>query len=265
LHLTPVENPAYVGQCYSTSESVLYGGDHAYRAYTGPDATQLDQTRVVDADGTTYTFAAGNYASYNIGPTTSLFVATPTKIEDRNGNLITFPGANGAWYTDTMGRSPIKFSYGQNSQTIAVSGVSTPYTVTWQQVPMSYSVPFSLVPGQSSACLQVAPAWSPTSTNVITSITLPNGQQYQFSYDPTYGVLKKITYPTGAWGSYDWSLVSNYAEGTFTGQQEGWMGDVTSTHCAFSYGMVMITGRHVSFDGQHDALTQSFSYGPSYS
>jgi YD repeat-containing protein len=258
LHLTPVDAPLSLPQCYPSVNSVLSGGDYAYSAITGPDATMLDQTQVVDADGTTYTFSAGNYASYSIGGGTSVFVANPSKIEDRNGNEIMFPLSGGANYTDTVGRTPLTFSGNQ----ISVSGLSASYIVTWQEKPMGYSVPFVLLSGQPGTCDSVAPAGSQTSTNVITSIQLPNGKTYTFSYDPIYGVLDKITYPTGAWVSYDWNLYPQYAEGTFTGQNQV-LGTtiIDYTHCAYYYGMVMISGRHVSFDGQHEALTQSYFYG----
>jgi hypothetical protein len=33
----------------------------------------------------------------------------------------------------------------------------------------------------------------------VSAIVLPNGQQYSFQYDPTYGTVSKITYPTGGY------------------------------------------------------------------
>ena len=44
------------------------------------------------------------------------------------------------------------------------------------------------------------------------SITLPNGEQYQFFYDSTYGLINEIIYPTGAWVKYTWKPSDNYSE-----------------------------------------------------
>ncbi len=46
---------------------------------------------------------------------------------------------------------------------------------------------------------------NPTSSQVVQTLTLPNGSQYQFHYDTHYGLLKKITYPNG--GSYNTHVV----------------------------------------------------------
>ena len=37
----------------------------------------------------------------------------------------------------------------------------------------------------------------------------PDGLSYQFTYDPAYGLIKRITYPTGAWVEYTWGVNPN--------------------------------------------------------
>jgi hypothetical protein len=85
---------------------------------------------VADADGTVVTFpyqTAGVYA--------------PATIEDRNGNVVTLNTESSfpfrlTSYTDTLGRSALSISYGDqpntsHTDTITVSGLSQPYSAIW--------------------------------------------------------------------------------------------------------------------------------------
>ncbi len=101
---------------------------------------------------------------------------------------------------------------------------------------------------------------NPTFT-AVTSLTLPNGQQYLFQYDPTYKLLSKITYPTGATVTYTWSTIPK-AEGVqykFPGNP-GTEGSGGGGTCAIQHDWFAITKRVVSLDGVNNTLEQDFSY-----
>ena len=93
---------------------------------------------------------------------------------------------------------------------------------------------------------------------VITSISLPNGEQYTFTYESTYGLLSRITYPNGAYVSYTWALNSDSTFGAtmdFNYAPQG---------CEYNYGTPAISTRTVSFNGSTPALEQSFTYSTNW-
>jgi RHS repeat-associated protein len=92
--------------------------------------------------------------------------------------------------------------------------------------------------------------------SVVSSITLPNNQQYLFSYDSTYGYINKITYPTGGYVSYSWGFNPLGGEAVFTGG--------TKSTCIYAYDMPAVLHRYVSFDGINIALQQDFSYSTTW-
>ena len=94
---------------------------------------------------------------------------------------------------------------------------------------------------------------------MVTSVTLPNGQEYQFSYGGTYGLLSQITYPTGAWVKYTWG-VSTRGDQVALSDSLGNPGV-----CGYTYDVPAVSERQVSFDGSTIALTQSFSYTTNWS
>jgi hypothetical protein len=205
---------------------------------------------IADRDGTVFTYdqprdhlATGGYGS-----------SLPSSLEDRNGNVITVTdNGNGAFaMTDTAGRTSISSSgFGVSGNTLTVSGLTSPYTVFWGSANSSFSVnPSATVPG--ALCRGIDNVG--VAQTVITAIRLPNGQQYQFSYDPTYGLLNKITYPSGGWVKYSWSLNPQSDDTRFPDQN----GNVNG--CYYTYGWPAVSHRYVSFDGSTTALQQDFTY-----
>ena len=94
----------------------------------------------------------------------------------------------------------------------------------------------------------------------LSGFTLPNGESYQFSYDPTYGTLSKIVYPTGGYVRYVWGVNSQsqagFANGTLpSGQLFG---------CNYHYDTPVVTDRYVSFDGSTEPLHQHFTYSTTW-
>ncbi len=225
------------------------GGDDSYRATLSSSGTLL----VSDADGTTFSFG---FSPGQIG--NSAQVLYPAYAEDRNGNKATFSISGSYTYpavtmTDTAGRQAVATSgIGSSSgDTITVSGLS-PYTVNWETVPTSAPAPSQNQLVNDPYCDSI-PGWN-ANASAIASIILPDGtSHYQFGYDPTFGTLNKITYPTGAWISYTWGWSPLFDSAVFLDSKG-------SNGCAFQYAVPVVTSRTVSFDGQNVALQQSFNY-----
>ena len=237
------------------------------------------EVRIAQADATVYDFAnsvnpgAWNCSVGSIGDNT-FAAAMPRTIEDRNGNTITIssPCAGNTFsISDTTGRTALSFTATANSSAggfnsywitgVSVSGLSQPYNVAWSTG--SYpqvSLNATAING-NNGCNGV-PNWNsivpgPQFTQV-TAITLPNGKQYQFNYDPTYGALSKITYPDGGYVSYTWGLNPQSAEVSYTSLS----GQAYS--CQYVYDRPAILHRYVSFDGTTVALQQDFAYSTTW-
>jgi RHS repeat-associated protein len=237
----------------------LSGGDGQYQAWfaypgctnntTGgcslAFATSGDVAlNVAGPDGTVYSFFSLGYG-----------VQYPS-IEDRNGNVAAVGGGGQApsnhtgAITDTMGRLALSVSTSSTSTSDTVSGLGGSYTVTYGTATASWTPGSTLVYGTSSSC----PTFPGVGglIQVITAITLPNGQQYTFSYDPTYGLLDKITYPTGGYVQYVWGVNPRSAALSYGG------------NCMFTYDKPAVVQRNVSFDGSTIALEQTFSYATNW-
>jgi RHS repeat-associated protein len=222
----------------------LTGGDAWYSATIPANANGviLGPPQIQDADGNTY-----------IGGV----------VEDRNGNKTIYNlQSNGVFtVTDSAGRTSISSNgFGSTGNTITVSGLSNPYTINWgETATWDYTVlPVSTyVPSTATSCGTGAfPLPSTGSAAVISSIQLPNGQSYSFTYDSTYGLINKITYPTGAYVQYTWSYDPE-SEALFT---EGTQANGTGISCGYRFGMPRISKREVSYNGQSIAEEQDFTY-----
>jgi RHS repeat-associated protein len=124
----------------------------------------------------------------------------------------------------------------------------------------------------SSSC--PAPGAQPT-IPVVSAIKLPNGQQYTFTYDPTYGLVSKITYPTGGYVRYVWGLnhqaqygswpvyISQPIPSTVGTDTEEYM-FVLNGYCDYHYDTPAILNRYVSFNGSTEVEEQDFSYSTTW-
>ena len=224
-------------------QSYSSGADPVYQAY-GINAPPI----VAGPDGTTFQF--GNPS--RVGTDNSVSVYLASALEDRNGNKITLTdlGSGAFKATDTAGRTAFASSgFGSTGNTVTVSGFSVPYSLTWGKATSNFSV--VATGGPSDTCF-LATVENETQS-VVTAITLPNQKQYRFSYDPTYGEVSKITYPSGGYVSYTWGVNPLSADVSF-GASSG-IGS-----CIYTYGKPAIIDRYVSFDGQTQALHQHFQY-----
>ena len=93
---------------------------------------------------------------------------------------------------------------------------------------------------------------------MITAIELPNGQSYSFTYDATYGMVNKVTYPSGGYVTYAWGLNTQSAVFSFAGANTGEI-------CSFVYDKPAVLHRYVSFNGSTVALQQDFAYSTNWS
>jgi RHS repeat-associated protein len=260
LYLSPVPSPQ--PSCdYAVPivpVATLSGGDDYYQAVMGTnDLAPI----LADTDGTVYAFGCPHNAPNNGSSRSSL----SSSIEDRNGNLVTISdlacisGTAGAFTaTDTVGRTLLSSSgFGTSGNTLSVAGLPTPYTLTWGTATTNFSVGSSLVFNSSNGCASFP--HDSTSLNVISKITLPNNTSYNISYDSTYGLVSKITYPTGGFVRYTWGVnpLSEFAD------YEDLTGIPNS--CGYHYDAVAVAHRYVSFDGVSTALQQDFTYSTVWS
>jgi RHS repeat-associated protein len=212
----------------------LGGGDDFFTASTtAPPSGSIPQyppaVTAWGPDGTHYHFPALTQGSTGF---VKSFIQTPDYVEDRNGNII-----RGS--TDTLGGS----------------GIAVPFTTTPANVSYSnFAFNFIRLDNRPGGCGGISNGTGQVS--VSSSVNLPNGRQYQFQYDPTYGLLSKITYPTGGYVSYTWGLNPLSESVTLPVSN----GDV----CVYAYDTPAITHRYISFDGVNVALQQDFSYSTTW-
>jgi hypothetical protein len=208
---------------------------------------------LADADGTVFHISHNNFHSG------SIVASLPDYIEDRNGNKVTLTDSGGGAFSlaDTAGRTAFSSSgFGATGNTVSVSGLSGAYSMTWGTANTNFGAPSPIQVGSGSFCATI-PGDAETQP-VLTAITLPNGKQYTFTYDGTYGLLNKVTYPTGGYVSYTWG-VNPRAEFAAYVDQNG-----NAQVCQYDYDSFAVTHRYVSFDGTNIALQQDFSYSTTW-
>jgi RHS repeat-associated protein len=199
---------------------------------------------VIDGDGTAYSLPGGN-------PATDGITTLATAVSDRNGNTVTITNTSGAvTYTDTLDRTALHTSgMGGNPDTITVSGLGASYQVHWTTASAHFTE--SMLNLCTGAGCQTCPTTLTGTSTVASTISLPNGTQFTFTYDATYGMLTKMVYPSGGYVRYVWALNSK-AEAIATHAS----GDTWDCR----YDFPAISDRYVSFDGSTEALHQHFTY-----
>lgn len=293
------------GSYYYTASAS--GGDNEVSAKGPYCPGRIDQSTdcsnlhftVSDLGGTTY-FFTGTLA--NSDPTTAssgaaTWYMSPTRIEDRNGNIVTIPAGMGSRsvpglpITDTLGRTIISastangpsVSYPIYGSTSPLSGVhrdattslqigATTYGLSYLTTTASYTSNAKQInlSGGSSSSANCGTTWSISeSLSGIRTIFAPNGAGYTFSYEPVYGLVKEIDYPGGGWVKYTWKLSDDFSElATFDGIYEaaGTGSDQASTQvspgfCNFEYQTPVVETRTVGYSqGSAAEQTQAFSY-----
>jgi RHS repeat-associated protein len=161
-------------------------------------------------------------------------------LEDSNGNMATFGENGNTWTaTDSLGRTafsttiPIDYA-GQipagtyNVTTTGENNNPESYSVVFSQISLgSFTMPhpiggpvgsagtetvilgfcgFSYECPTNFGIIQETPG---STLPVLSSITLPDSTQYTFQYDPTYGTISKIGFPTGGYVRFVWGIRAN--------------------------------------------------------
>ncbi|MBK9529328.1 MAG: RHS repeat-associated core domain-containing protein [Acidobacteria bacterium] len=206
----------------------------------------VDGTRMrLDSGLSSSTLYMPDGSRYEFGAQTTGLVGNPaTTYYDRHGNKMTFSTSARTW-TDTMGRSlvdptvtAIAVPTGAD-QTASYPGIgSTPYELdfVWNDLSNAFEntsdvvrydsnklcngnihtsqTPylFSATEHETRLCSSTGSIFDPL---VLTKITLPNGQYYEFKYN-VYGEITKIRYPTGAYERFIYSLVAPITVGSPT-------------------------------------------------
>jgi RHS repeat-associated protein len=262
-----------LGGIAATFTNVEYGSLQATTTstWTGDNSGNLGATNavtVVDGDGTAYAFAAkGAPPTLPPGergcPACAPLTYPPSAVADRNGNTesISYTGTGwdnnpGLTYTDSAGRTALSVpTFGAATDNITVAGLANPYHVNWSAVQGNFTI--SMTPQESQTC--TGPGTQP-SISAVSSIELPNGQEYTFQYDPGYGLVNKITYPSGGYVRYVWGLNPQSEYGVW----QTTVPNGSATSCAYIYDSPAILFRFVSFDGVNEVLQQQFSYSTTW-
>lgn len=219
---------------------------------------------VADPDGTVYSFLSGPLTPQ---ASDNALTVPIDGMGDRNGNGLgvqytLYPNGNpqanevsGFTMKDTLGRTAVLASnFGQGASVVTVSGISQPYTANWENWNYSgYTVNTQneTTGGDCAGSGGTFPGEAGTES-VIQSLTLPNGQSYQFLYDSTYGTLKEVDYPTGGKVQYTWGpdSLSTLLETT----------DRNLYNACYMYLDTAAVQTRTVYDGSQQTLQQSFSY-----
>jgi hypothetical protein len=202
LGLTKYSDPGGTGQCTINSSDwpngfdgliVLNGGEGPVSATIGSNWSPYSTPAVTDGDGVGYGFASSGIAG---------------SVTDRNGNTIninsTYPVSSyeAFSYVDATGRTVLQDSgFAVSPETVTISGLGAPYTLSWTTLATpSFSTPITtpVTVSFSVACgTPTHPGWTSIQDHAVSTLTLPNGKSFSFTYDPVYGLVDTMTYPTG--------------------------------------------------------------------
>lgn len=233
--------------------SVLTGRDGPWVATVPPLGGAGPALTVTSVDGLKFTFP-----QLTLGGA----VNVPASATDRNGNSesISWTGNGAFTYTDTNGRTTLSASgFGATNDTVESLATGS-YTLTWGTASSNYSVALT---GLTPNCPTLGSRQVVGSQNVIKAITLPNGDQYTFDYDSTYGTLSQITFPGGGKIIYGWGLNPQSQLQSFAYYPNGQGG--ASQSCAYIADTPAVTTRIVRFDGSTTAQEQDFTYSTTWS
>jgi len=212
--------PGYVWYWRDTYDAYYdaNGTPHSFNleVYFCDDDQHSEGGTVTLSDGSGYTVTIDPTNGNTVKTAKGAIISPPTtttfangSVQDNNGNIIN-AAASGGTFTDTLGSTAL---------TIAGSGTpASPKTYTYtdpsgtsRTITVNYS---SLYVRTNFACTGVTDYGTngTTTANLISSIALPNGTSYSFTYEDTPGYsgyvtgrIKQVTLPTGGTIQYVYS------------------------------------------------------------
>jgi len=258
---TPDPNCPYEPPAGGTFHGLLVapGTQNPNQNYGQPAMTLTDHS------GTTYSFAAvpiGQISSFV--PFTEPELLFPQTITDRNGNQITLTvlGQHETGYIDTLGRTVVSWTYAESGSTIAVSGFgNVSISTTTSTGELTFPGTITSTTQTNQPCVKNSPQPNATTYTQSSVITLPNGETYSLTFDPSFGQINKIVFPGGGYVSYVWGTYASSSSGnasySFSNDNVEYQ-----ESCTYVFDTPAITDRYVSYDGVHEALHQHFVYAP---
>jgi YD repeat-containing protein len=217
-------------QCNDTSSGHIVVDLHGDANTTGVEDTNGNY---LNTDGRSWTFPYSYYYLPGfVAPTSMTFPDFSTAYK-----YGTQGGTSGSLYSSS--NNPLNATLRYNSL------ASTDYGSDCQLPPVGGASQGGQLPGGAS------------------SVTLPNNQQYTFTYDPTYAFIKTITYPTGATVKYNWAIDPQSEVSGFQGGTGIVVGRTISNNnqiCAYTVDMPRVQSRIVSYNGVTPAVEQDFAY-----
>lgn len=255
---TPIAGGSNACSNFPAAFNQTIGGDAQYKAFITNTSSSPVAVTIIDTHGDA------------VVPSSSSGFVT----EDVNGNTQTGSTTS----TNNTSTSTLRTSTGRAQTTYATSseytltvpdvttpsGQAAPYVATYSTIaaPTEALHVTTVNEGSGGYGCQIGSTITnqATTSEQVTSLALPNGESYKFQYDPVYGLVNKITYPTGAWVEYTWSVISN-AEGDQYRTTAPELGGL----CALTHDWFAITKRVVSYDGSSAGdEEQDFSYSTTW-
>ena len=260
-----------------------YIGPYVYEDPTGGFHSLNLLTKQSGTDCATLNIAVGGVVGYD---PQYIFAAGPTgaiadlhgdlfygdnlqSAEDTNGNHRNGTGRTWTTTTTTMNLATYPSVVTLPGIADPSSNQPLPYTYHYATYPINSQPGLSIAvhPASTSNCYGVSSL--PTGGNSFTDVetlSLPNGQAYNFGYEPQWGLVNSITYPTGATVSYTWAInslsesfeVLTPLYDSVIVQTQGNSNGMQS--CYYEQDLPKVQTRIVSFDGVTPALEQDFSY-----
>jgi len=266
------------------------------------NATSLNATTNTTVDGASLQTAI---SGFSIGDTTvngaapsilypdgTQFYTQNRMLEDSNGNQTTI-GADsegrqaftttlpvgavglipaGNYTVMTKGATGNQANYSIQFASVPIGAFSMPHPLNSEIVNAGYCISSVTCP-TSFAVSQETDVTPPTvdSTTGVTQITRPDGTQYRFTYDPIYGTISQITFPTGGYVRFEYG-VRNIGN-TFVGAVQSkstivvtdvylWNGTAGESHWSYSYSDVVSGTSVISTENAPDGTTTSFTGAP---
>lgn len=217
--------------------------DRTFYAVDGSNIKYIE-----DSTTNTYRLLMPDGSSYDFASTESWIddatVRKATKFTDRNGNFTSYNDSTGVW-TDTLGRTftaPIGSNEPSSPATLTytVPGMTGVYRFHWKQLKGSSAAESGLTNFNQDLRYLGDRYGPPVNSNwnvmpvgtflfhsefrsyvfrgelfnpvVLTEIELPTGQTYKFSYN-LYGLIERITYPTGGEEKFVYDAVAPLTPG----------------------------------------------------